>query len=222
MNADSWQALALTLKLATVTSIILLLIAVPLAWWLSRWRHPLKALVQALIALPLILPPTVLGFYLLLVFSPQSPPGQFLSSLFDTQLAFSFTGILVASIIYSLPFAVQPVYQAFSSVEQTYLDTAKTLGLSPWQCFSMVVAPLSKSGFFTAFILVFAHTIGEFGVILMIGGNIPGETRVLSVALFDQVESLQFDQAHQISLLLVVFSLLVLSALFYFNRRQKS
>ena len=218
LSAQEWTAIQLTLTLATVTTVILIAIGTPLAWWLAQRRNNLTALVEALVALPLILPPTVLGFYLLIMFAPQTPVGQFWESLTGTQLAFSFSALVIGSVLYSLPFVVQPLQQAFQRVPQTLLSAAATLGATPFDQFRSVVLPLSARSFVTAAALGFAHTVGEFGVVLMIGGNIPGETQVLSIALFDAVESLQFDQAHRLALGLVVFSIVLLFLLYRSNR----
>jgi len=211
---DDLNALSLTLKLAAVTTLILLVISAPIAWYLARTNAMIKPFLQALIALPLVLPPTVLGFYLLLAFSPNTWVGSLLIDVFDTQLAFSFSGIVIGSIIFSLPFAVHPLYVAFREIDQDSLDAAQLMGLSPLARFCKLVIPMSKSGFASAAALSFSHTIGEFGVVLLIGGNIPEETRVLSIAIFDHVESFQYQQAHNISIALVIASLVVLSALY--------
>ncbi|MDM7860493.1 molybdate ABC transporter permease subunit [Alteromonas sp. ASW11-36] len=217
-----YEAIFLTLKLALFTSVILLAFATPLAWWLARWRHPLRPLVNAVIALPLVLPPTVLGFYLLVAFSPNHWFGATWLSTTGSTLAFSFTGILIGSLIYSLPFAVQPLYNAFEHLDKRYLDVAKTFNLSRWLTFWRVIFPLTRSAFMTAVGLSFAHTLGEFGVVLMIGGNIPGETRVVSIALFDHVESLNYSAAHQLAFVLLVFSFVMLAILYRLNRKQLS
>ena len=214
-------ALWLSLQLALTSSLLLLLIATPLAWWLSRTRHRLAPLVEATVALPLVLPPTVLGFYLLLLFSPQSFIGQAWVTLTGSQLTFSFAGLVIASVMYSLPFAVQPLQVAFSAVDRAYLEAAATLGASPWDRFVSVVLPLSKRGYLTAGVLAFAHTLGEFGVVLMIGGNIPGETRVVSIAIYEAVETLDYPSAHGLSLILLALSLLVLWVLFGGRRRAE-
>ena len=217
-----FQAIGLTLKLAGLTSILLILIATPLAWWLARWQHPMRPLLHALIALPLVLPPTVLGFYLLIAFSPNTAFGSAWLSVTGSTLAFSFTGILIGSLIYSLPFAVQPLYNAFEHLDKRYLDVGVTFGLSKIQQFKYLVLPLTRSAFMTAIGLSFAHTLGEFGVVLMIGGNIPGETKVVSIALFDQVESMDYQSAHQLALALLIFSFVLLAILYRLNRKQLS
>lgn len=210
MNPENYSTALLTLQLAATTSVILLLLGTPLAWWLARthsaWRRP----VAALIALPLVLPPTVLGFYLLIALGPQGWVGQLTQLLGIGTLTFSFSGLVIASVIYSLPFTVQPLHSAFSQVGRRPLDVAATLGASPFQQFLWVAVPLSRSGFITAALLTFAHTVGEFGVVLMIGGNIPGETRVLSIAIYDHVEAMQYSDAHWLSASLLVFSFIIL------------
>ena len=221
MNADSWQTAWLTLELAGTTALILLLIGTPLAWWLattaSRWR----TLVRTLVALPLVLPPTVLGFYLLLLFSPRHGPGQWLAALGLPALAFSFSGLVLASVIYSLPFTVQPLVSAFSAIGRRPFEVAATLGAGPLDRFFSVALPLARPGLFSAFVLTFAHTIGEFGVVLMVGGNLPGQTRVLSIAIYDQVESLHYSQAHWMSALLLAFSFVALLLIHVGDRRQR-
>ena len=218
MSAIEWPALWLTLKLATVTTVILLIIALPLAWWLAGRRSWCKDLLTSAITLPLILPPTVLGFYLLIAMAPQGPIGQLSETLGGPRLAFSFYGLVIASVIYSLPFAVQPLLNSFRNLNRGLLEAAATLRANAWQRFVHVVLPLSRNGLLTAGILSFAHTIGEFGVILMIGGNIPGETRVLSIAIYDHVEALDYASAHALSLLLIAFALTVLMLLHWLNR----
>ena len=200
--------------LASTTTVLLLVIGTPLAWWLSRRSGAFPALIEAIVAMPLILPPTVLGFYLLLLLAPNTALGQLWQQLTGTQLAFSFSALVIGSVIYSLPFVVQPLQTAFVRVPQRLLQAAATLGANPMDQFLSVVVPLSKRSFITAASLGFAHTVGEFGVVLMIGGNIPGETQVLSIALYDSVESLQFDQAHRLAAGLVLFSLVLLFALY--------
>lgn len=217
-----FQAILLTLKLAALTSGLLILIATPLAWYLARWQHPLRPLVHAVIALPLVLPPTVLGFYLLVAFSPNTWLGGSWFALTGSTLAFSFTGILIGSLIYSLPFAVQPLFNAFEQFDRRFLDVAKTMRLTRRQQFLHVTLPITRNAFLTAIGLSFAHTLGEFGVVLMIGGNIPGETRVVSIALFDHVEALDYASAHQLAFVLLIFSLVLLSLLYRVNGRRGS
>ncbi len=220
MSSD-WTTLWLSLQLAFVTTIILLIISTPLAWWLSQTNSRAKPLVLSLITLPIVLPPTVLGFYLLLMMSPTGLIGQVTQSLGLGSLVFSFWGLVVGSIIYSLPFAVQPIYSAFTSMDRGLLELGATMGASPKQQFLSIALPLAKTGLLSAAILSFAHTLGEFGVILMIGGNIPGETRVLSIAIYDHVESLNYDQAHVLSAGLVLFAFLVIWALAQLQQRSR-
>lgn len=204
------QALWLTLRLAGVVTLILLLIGTPLAWWLARTRRWWKGPIGAVVALPLVLPPSVLGFYLLLVMGPQGWVGRLTEALGVGPLPFTFWGLVVASVLYSLPFMVQPLQAAFEAVGERPLEVAATLGASPWDAFFTVVVPLAKPGFLTASIMTFAHTVGEFGVVLMIGGNLPGQTRVAAVQLYDHVEALDYAQAHRLAAVLLVFSFLVL------------
>ena len=221
-GASTLEAILLTLKLAFITSGLLLLIALPLAWFLANWQSKAKPLVMSILALPLVLPPTVLGFYLLIAFSPQSALGQGWQSLTGSNLAFSFEGLVLGSVIYSLPFALQPLYSGFSQLDNRYLDVAKTLGFSATEAFIKIVLPLSKAPIVVALGLSFAHTIGEFGVVLMIGGNIPGETQVLSIALYEQVEALEYSSAHNLALALLIFSFVMLAALYRFNGVTRS
>lgn len=217
MSTTELDAVYLTVALATTTTAILLLVGTPLAWWLSQRRSTGAAFVEAVVALPLILPPTVLGFYLLIAFAPGTVVGRLWEQLTGSQLAFSFSALVIGSVIYSLPFVVQPLQSAFGRVPAGLLQAAATLGANPRQQFRSVVMPLSRRSFVTAASLGFAHTVGEFGVVLMIGGNIPGETQVLSIALFDQVETLQFDQAHRLAAGLVLFSLGLLFLIYRYN-----
>ncbi len=218
LPAQDLAAIFLTVKLATVTTLVLLLIGTPLAWWLahSRWRS--KPLIEAVIALPLVLPPTVLGFYLLLAFSPNSAFGQFWLSATGQPLAFSFSALVIGSTLYSLPFVTQPLQACFEQLPRSLLEAAATMGAKRVDQFLSIILPLSRRSFITAASLGFAHTIGEFGVVLMIGGNIPGETQVLSIALYDKVENLQYTEAHWLAAGLVVFSLLLLSLIYRLNR----
>lgn len=205
-------ALGLTLKLALVSTALLLLLGTPLAWWLARTRWRFKFIPEAVVALPLVLPPTVLGFYLLLALGPGGFIGGAIEAVGGSPLAFTFSGLVIGSVIYSMPFVVQPLQDAFTAVGQRPLEVAATLRASPWDRFFTVAVPLARPGFLTACVLGFAHTLGEFGVVLMIGGNIPGETRVASIAIYDHVEGLDYLSAHWLSatLLVVSFSLLVL------------
>lgn len=219
-SADDLQAIGLTLRLAALTTLLLLLIATPLAWWLahttSRWRAP----VGALVAMPLVLPPTVLGFYLLLVLGPQGWGGQLTQVLGLGTLPFSFGGLLLGSVIYSLPFAVQPVQHAFEAMGKRPMEVAASLRASPLDAFFSVALPLARPGLMTAAILSFAHTVGEFGVVLMLGGNIPGQTRVVSTQIYGHVEALEYAQAHWLSATMVLFSFAVLLVLGLMKRRN--
>ena len=215
------QAFFLTLKLATVSTLILLILGVPLAWWLARSQWRFKPVVDALVALPLVLPPTVLGFYLLLLLGPQGSVGKIVSTLGLAPLVFSFSGLVVGSVIYSLPFVVQPVQNAFIAVGHRPLEVAATLGSSPVRRFFNVALPLARPGLLTAAVLGFAHTLGEFGVVLMIGGNIPGETRVASIAIYEQVELLNYSGAHGLALILLLLSFSLLLTIFSLNRQAR-
>lgn len=210
----------LTLQLAGLTVVVLLVTGTPLAWWLAttRWRY--KPVIEAIVALPLVLPPTVLGFYLLVLLSPNQPLGAFWVSLTGTTLTFSFTGLVVASVLYSLPFVVQPLQTAFAAIGRGMVEAAATLGASRLDAFLTVVSPLARRGYLTAVVLGFAHTVGEFGVVLMVGGNIPDRTRVISIAIYEQVETLDYAQAHILSAGLLLFSFAVLLTVFVVNRRQ--
>lgn len=219
--SDDLIVLMTTLKLAAVTTILLMMFSTPFAWWLAHTRSRSKVFLEAIVALPLVLPPTVLGFYLLLAFSPQALPGEIWQSLTGQQLAFSFSAIVIGSFFYSLPFVVQPLQKAFEQLGTSHIEAAKVLGAGPVDRFFNVVMPLTKASFITAASLGFAHTIGEFGVILMIGGNIPGETRVLSIALFDHVESFQYQKAHWLAGGLLISSFIFLSLLAWLNKRQQ-
>ena len=221
LNHADMQALVLTAALASVVTLILLPLGTPIAWWLartaSRWRAP----VAALVAMPLVLPPSVLGFYLLLAMGPQGPLGR-LTAAFDlAPLAFSFPGLVLASVLYSLPFMVQPLQNAFAQIGQRPLEVAATLGASPLDRFFTVALPLARRGYLSAAILTFAHTVGEFGVVLMIGGNLPGRTAVASVRIYDYVESLQYAAAHRLAAVLLAFSFLVLLAVYAFGSERR-
>ena len=219
LNEYDLSALLVTIKLASITTVILILVGTPIAWWLSQTRFKFKAVIEAIIALPLILPPTVLGFYLLMTLGTNGPLGNLLESLGGSSIAFTFTGLVVGSVIYSLPFVVQPLQNAFSSVGKQAMEVAATLGASKLDRFFTVAVPLARSGFITATVLGFAHTVGEFGVVLMIGGNIPGETGVLSIAIYDHVESMEYAQAHLLAGGLLVLSFIMLLIVYVFNRR---
>lgn len=209
----------LSLRLAFFTTLVLLILATPLAWWLAMTRSRVKPVIEAVTALPLVLPPTVLGFYLLILFSPNSVLGGFFVSLTGQSLTFSFTGLVVASVIYSLPFMVQPLQSAFEGVGRGPLEVAASLGASPIDRFFSVASPLALRGYITGLVLSFAHTLGEFGVVLMVGGNIPGRTKVISIAIYENVETLEYAQAHWLSATLMGFSFAVLLLVFTVNRR---
>jgi molybdate transport system permease protein len=210
LNEYDISALLVTMKLASLTTVILILVGTPIAWWLSQTRFKFKAVVEAIIALPLILPPTVLGFYLLMTLGTNGPVGNFLESLGGSSIAFTFTGLVFGSVIYSLPFVVQPLQNSFGSIGKQSMEVAATLGASKLDRFFTVAVPLARSGFITAGVLGFAHTVGEFGVVLMIGGNIPGETGVLSIAIYDHVEAMEYGQAHILAGGLLVLSFVML------------
>lgn len=219
VTPEAMQAIFLTLKLASLTTLLLLLIATPLAWWLSQTRSRFRAPVSAMVTLPLVLPPTVLGFYILIVLGPQGWVGQLTQSLGLGVLSFSFSGLLIGSIIFSLPFAVQPIQYAFEAIGKRPMEVAATLRASPLNAFFTVALPLAKPGLLTATVLSFAHTVGEFGVVLMIGGNIPGKTQVVSTQIYGHVEAMEYTQAHWLAAGMVVFSFAVLIALSRLKRR---
>lgn len=214
-----WRVIVLTAELAAVTTTILLIVGAPLAWWLARTQSRIAPVVEAIVALPLVLPPTVLGFYLLILLSPAGLVGSFWESLGGPRLVFSFPGLVVGSVLYSLPFVIQPLHNAFRAVPSQLLDAAAVLRAGPVDRFRSVVLPLARPGFLTAVTLGFAHTVGEFGVVLMIGGNIPGRTQVLSIALYNHVEALEYGRAHLLAAGLLAFSLAVLLAVYSLNRR---
>lgn len=214
-----WSPIRLTLELATLTTILLLCVGTPIAWWLARSRAPWKEAVAAIVALPLVLPPTVLGFYLLLLLGPNGPGGA-IGSLFGLRsLAFTFEGLVIGSVIYSMPFVVQPIRNAFEAFGSRPMEVAATLRASDWDAFWSVAVPLARPGFLTGAVLGFAHTVGEFGVVLMIGGNIPGETKVLSVAIYDYVETLKWTQAHILAGGMLVFSFAVILSVMLVEKR---
>lgn len=219
LNEFDISALFVTFKLASVSTVILLLIGTPIAWWLSQTRFKFKVVFEAIIALPLVLPPTVLGFYLLITLGSNGPVGKLLESLGGSSIAFTFSGLVVGSVIYSIPFVVQPLQNSFSGIGSRPLEVAATLGASPLDRFFTVAVPLARSGFMTATVLGFAHTVGEFGVVLMIGGNIPGETGVLSIAIYDHVEAMEYGKAHWLSGGLLILSFIMLLFVYLFNRR---
>jgi molybdate transport system permease protein len=213
------QALAITFRLAAVSTLILLLLGIPLAWWLARTRWRAKFLLEAMIAMPLILPPTVLGFYLLILLGPRGPLGGLMEALGGQSLAFTFSGLVIGSVIYSLPFVIQPLQNAFAAIGPRPLEVAATLRASSLDRFFTVALPLARPGLITAAVLGFAHTVGEFGVVLMIGGNISGETQVVSIAIYDHVESLEYVHAHWLSAGLLLLSFLMLLVVYAVNRR---
>jgi molybdate transport system permease protein len=219
MNADVWQALALTFRLAAATTVILLLVGLPLAHWLNAGRGRIMAAVEALVSLPIVLPPTVIGFYLLILFSPQNPAGAAWEGLTGHTLAFSFSGLVVGSVLYSLPFAVQPFQAALRSVSPALVEAARVAGAGPWQVFWHVTLPLARRGIGTGLTLSFAHTVGEFGVVLMLGGAIPGITKVASILLYDDVQRLDYGRAHVLALLLLACSFGFLLLISLFQRR---
>lgn len=214
-----WQPVWLTLRLASITTIILLLISTPIAWWLARTTAWYKQIIAAVVALPLVLPPTVLGFYLLLLLGPKGSIGRFTEAIGIGTLPFTFLGLVIASALYSLPFAVQPLQNAFEALGKRPLEVAATLGASPIDRFFTIATPLARPGFLTAAVLAFSHTVGEFGVVLMIGGNIEGETKVLSIAIYDHVETLEYAQAHLLAAGMLLFSFTVLLTLYFVNGR---
>ncbi len=218
MSPADWTAVRLTAQLAALTTLLLLLVGTPLAWWLARTRSRSKPLVASLVAMPLVLPPTVMGFYLLLLMGPQGPLGRATQALGLGLLPFTFAGLVVASVLYSLPFVVQPLQQAFEAIPEPTLEAAATLRAGPWDRFVHVALPQARPGLLTACVLGFAHTVGEFGVVLMIGGSIPGQTLVLSVAVYDYVEAMQYGAAHRLAAGMVVFALLVLMAVYLLGR----
>ena len=217
LNTVDLSAIQLTLKLASLTTCLLLIIGTPIAWWLARTRSRLKGMVGAVVALPLVLPPTVLGFYLLVLMGPQGPIGHLTQALGLGLLPFTFPGLLLASVLYTMPFVVQPVQNAFEAIGERPMEAAATLRAGPWDTFCTVVVPLARPGFLTAAVLGFAHTVGEFGIVLMIGGNIPGKTRVVSVQIYDHVEAMEYTEAHWLAGGMVAFAFLVLFALYTFN-----
>jgi len=222
MTNPDLLALITTLKMAALTTVILLLIGTPLAWVLAKMQSRFKVIIEAIVALPLVLPPTVLGFYLLIAFSPQHLPGQLWQQATGQQLAFSFSAIVIGSVLYSMPFVVQPLQKAFEQLGEPMLEAGAMLGAGSTDRFFTIVLPITKASFITAASLGFAHTVGEFGVILIIGGNIPGETRVLSIALFDHVEAFDYAKAHVLAISLLAGSMVLLSAIYLLNRVPKS
>ena len=209
----------LTIQLAATTTFFLLLLGTPLAWWLANTTSKARPMIEALTALPIVLPPTVIGFYFLILLSPTSTIGRFWIDITGETLTFSFTGLVIASMFYSLPFMVQPLQTAFQTIGRAPMEAAATLRASPINAFFIVAVPMTKRGFLTAIVLSFTHTIGEFGVVLMVGGNIPGETKVISIAIYEHVETLRYAEAHQLAGGLMIFSFLVLMAVYTLNRR---
>ena len=219
MNPTDWSAVWVTIQLASTTTAVLFVLGIPLAWWLATTNRWFKPPLEALTALPLVLPPTVLGFYLLILLSPASAIGSFFFEVTGVRLTFSFTGLVIASVIYSLPFMVQPLQLAFERVQEGTLEDAATLGVSKVKAIFTAVFPQCRRGFLTAAVLTFAHTVGEFGVVLMIGGNIPGETRVVSIAIYEHVETIAYANAHALAAILLAFSFIVLLGVFVLNRQ---
>jgi len=217
--AEIWPPIRLTLELATVTTVVLLVVGTPIAWWLARSTARWKEVVAAVVALPLVLPPTVLGFYLLVALGPHGPGGWIAGLFGGRSLAFTFEGLVIGSVLYSMPFVVQPIRNAFAAIGDRPLEVAATLRATPWDTFWSVAVPLARPGFVTGAVLGFAHTVGEFGVVLMIGGNIPGETKVLSVAIYDYVETLQWTQAHILAAGMLVFAFAVILATMLLEKR---
>jgi molybdate transport system permease protein len=220
ISVEAWQAIGLTLQLAAVTTVILLVLATPLAWWLSQTQSRWRAVVSAMVTLPLVLPPTVLGFYLLVLLGPEGWVGMFTQWLGVGLLSFTFTGLVIGSVIFSLPFSVQPMQYAFEAIGRRPMEVAATLRASPIDAFFSVALPQAKAGIFTAAVLTFAHTVGEFGVVLMIGGNIAGQTRVVSTQIFGYVEAMEYTQAHWLAAGMVVFSFVVLLLLAQLRQRR--
>ena len=214
MNSSDWTALTLTFELALISTIILLVIGTPIAWWLSQTKVRFKFLIETMVALPIVLPPTVLGFYLLIFLGPQGSVGKLVSYLGGPSLIFSFTGLVLGSIVYSMPFVIQPLQHAFSVIDKRADETAATIGFSRPRRFFYLFLPLSKTGYLSAFVLGFAHTLGEFGIVLMIGGNIPGETQVASISIYNYVEMLEYEKAHTLSLLLLLISFTLLAIIY--------
>lgn len=219
-SSETWQAVWLTLKLASMTTMLLLVLATPLAWWLARTASPWRAPVGALVSLPLVLPPTVLGFYLLVALGPHGPLGSLTQALGWGLLSFTFSGLLIGSVVYSLPFAVQPLQHAFEAMGDRPMEVAATLRASPLDAFLTIALPLARPGFVTAAVLSFAHTVGEFGVVLMMGGNIPGQTRVVSTLIYGHVEAMEYPQAHALAAAMLLFSFVVLLGLSLINHRR--
>ena len=221
MQWPDMTAMLLSFKLAGVSTLLLVLLGTPLAWWLARTNNKMKPLIETLVALPIVLPPTVMGFYLLILLGPEGWLGGFWLKISGETLTFSFTGLVVASIFYSLPFVVQPIQNAFESVSPTLMEAARTLGAKPKDAFFSVAVPLAKRGFLTAVVMGFAHTLGEFGVVLMVGGNIPGETKVIAIEIYNQVEMLNYSQAHVLSAMLLLLAFVMIFAMYWINNHQR-
>ena len=218
---SDWSAIRLTLELATLATLLLITIGTPVAWWLAHTKSRIKPLVTSLVAMPLVLPPSVIGFYLLVFMGPNGPLGQLMDQFGLGRLPFTFGGLLIASCIYSTPFVIQPLHNAFEAIDDRMYEAAATLRASPLDRFFSVAVPLAKPGFLTAAVLGFAHTVGEFGVVLMIGGNIPDKTRVVSVQIYDYVEALEYSEAHRLAMLMLIFAFIVLFLLYTFNPTKK-
>jgi molybdate transport system permease protein len=219
MTLSDLSPLWLTLQLAAVTTAVLIILGTPLSWWLSQTKSRLKPVIEAITALPLVLPPTVLGFYLLIILSPRSPIGSFWVDVTGSTLTFSFTGLVIASALYSLPFTVQPLQAAFEALGRAPFELAATLRAGPIDRFLTIAVPMASRGFLTAAVLSFAHTVGEFGVVLMVGGNIPGQTKVISIAIYEQVETINYADAHVLSAIMLIFAFFVLLFVYVLNRR---
>ncbi len=216
-----FTALILSLKLAGLSTLILLILGTPLAWWLAKTNSRFKPMIETLVALPIVLPPTVMGFYLLILLGPEGWLGGFWLKLTGTALTFSFSGLVVASVCYSLPFVVQPIQNGFESVPMRFMEAARTLGAKPMDAFFTVAVPMAKRGFLTAMVLGFAHTLGEFGVVLMVGGNIPGETKVIAIEIYNQVEMLNYSQAHILSAMLLILAFLMIFTMYWVNAKAR-
>jgi molybdate transport system permease protein len=221
LSPQDWQAIGLTVRVSALTTVLLLLIGTPIAWWLARTRSAWKAPIAAVVAMPIVLPPSVLGFYLLVAMGPNGLVGQLTQALGLGVLPFTFWGLLVASVFYSLPFMVQPIQNAIESLGDRPLEVAATLRAGPWDRFFHVVVPLAWPGFVTGMIMTFAHTVGEFGVVLMVGGNIPGQTRMVSVQIYDYVEALEYPQAHRLAVAMLLFAFTVLLAMQWVQQRGR-
>jgi len=219
ISSLDYQPIILTLQLAAVTVLVLLVIGIPISWWLAHTRTRFRPVFEAIVALPLVLPPTVLGFYLLIILGPHGWIGKPAEVIFGSPLSFTFTGLVIASTFYSLPFVVQPLYNAFEAIGKDPLEAAWTLGASKWDAFWTVASPMALRGYITAIVLGFAHTLGEFGVVLMVGGSIPGKTKVLSIEIYDRVETLDYTHAHLLSAGLLSFTFLILLIVYYINRK---